>query len=63
MPCGYNPEVDKIAENNQYNFKLTFYKRNALNVWKITDKQNALSSKYGSKYNAANSLVVIEISN
>ncbi len=63
MPCGYNPEVDKIVEANPYNFKMTFYKRNALNVWKITDKQNALSSKYGSKYNAANSLVVIEISN
>ena len=61
VPLGYNPEIDSILKNNEFNFtKLYFLKRvSKFNLWKETTREDALKYKYGSKFPAANSVAFL----
>ncbi|MHB1638051.1 MAG: methyltransferase domain-containing protein [Thermoplasmataceae archaeon] len=64
VPLGYNPNIDEIITKKTIDYdKLIFMKRySKLNLWRQCSYDEAISLKYGSKYEFANAVAFITLS-
>ena len=61
VPLGYNPEIDKMVEDDLFPFTEKYYLKRVgfANTWRETTLDDALKYKYGSIIPHANSLAVL----
>lgn len=64
VPLGYNPNIDEIITKKMIDYdKIIFMKRySILNLWRQCSYEEAISLKYGSKYEFANAVAFIIVS-
>lgn len=60
VPLGHNPHLDTFIRDGRFSFdeEHFLHKVSALNAWRETDRDTALSCRYGYPYVAANAIMV-----
>jgi len=64
IPVGYNPKLDLLINKDQFFNEVFYFRRiNKRNDWAVTDKETALSSRFGHPYPFGNAVVVCALGN
>lgn len=60
VPIGQNPNLDRLIQEGRFAFEVEYYlqKVSALNKWRQVGREQALRSRYGYPYVAANALLI-----